>query len=111
MAGVPPYLKPLDEKDPQFAEQVMGVLNLVDGKGALEGKIKALISLYIGRELPVQINDSSAMIETGPELTYNQRWLISKRQIARDILKYTDIKEIAYIEKYNTHILGEKATE
>ncbi len=45
MAGVPPFLKPLDEKDPQLAEQVMGVLNLVDGKGALEGKIKALMSM------------------------------------------------------------------
>ncbi len=45
MAGVPPFLKPLDEKDPQLAEQVMGVLNLVDGKGAPEGKIKALMSM------------------------------------------------------------------
>ena len=26
MAGVPPYLKPLDEKDPPFAEQVTGLL-------------------------------------------------------------------------------------
>jgi FKBP-type peptidyl-prolyl cis-trans isomerase SlyD len=76
-----------------------------------EGKIKGLIGLYIGRELPVQINDSSAVIETAPELTYNQRWLMSKRQIAREILKNTDIKEIAYIEKYNQAILEEKASE
>jgi FKBP-type peptidyl-prolyl cis-trans isomerase SlyD len=77
----------------------------------IEGKIKGLIGLYIGRELPVQINDSSAVIETAPELTYNQRWLMSKRQIAREILKNTDIKEIAYIEKYNQAILEEKASE
>ena len=76
-----------------------------------EGKIKGLIALYIGRELPVQINDSSATIEIEPELTYNQRWLISKMQIAREIMKNTDIREISYIEKYNREILEEKATE
>lgn len=76
-----------------------------------EGKIKGLIGLYLGRELPVQINDSSAAIETEPELTYNQRWLMSKRQIAREIIKNTDIREIAYIEKYNQEILEKKAIE
>jgi len=76
-----------------------------------EGKIKGLISLYIGKELPVQINDSTATIETEPELTYNQRWLVSKVQIAREIMKNTDIREIAYIEKYNQEILEEKAPE
>ncbi|MCZ7401557.1 MAG: FKBP-type peptidyl-prolyl cis-trans isomerase [Candidatus Methanoperedens sp.] len=76
-----------------------------------EGKIKGLISLYLGRELPVQINDSTATIETETELTYNQRWLMSKVQIAREIIKNTDIREIAYIEKYNQEILEGKATE
>jgi len=76
-----------------------------------EGKIKGLISLYIGRELPVQIDDSSATIEIEPALTYNQRWLVSKMQIAREIIKNTDIREIAYIEKYNQEILEEKASE
>jgi FKBP-type peptidyl-prolyl cis-trans isomerase SlyD len=76
-----------------------------------EKKIKGLIGLYIGRELPVQINDSSATIEIEPELTYNQRWLMSKMQIAREILKNTDIREIAYIERYNQDVLEEKASE
>jgi FKBP-type peptidyl-prolyl cis-trans isomerase SlyD len=76
-----------------------------------EAKIQGLLGLYIGRELPVQINDSSAAIEIEPELTYNQRWLMSKMQIAREIIKNTDIKKIAYIEKYNQEILGENPTE
>ena len=70
-----------------------------------EGKIRGLIGLFIGKELPVQINDSSASIEIGPELTFNQRWLMSKIQIAREIIKNTEIKEIAYIERYNQDIL------
>jgi FKBP-type peptidyl-prolyl cis-trans isomerase SlyD len=76
-----------------------------------ERKIKGLIGLYIGRELHVHINDSSAAIEIEPELTYNQRWLMSKMQIAREILKNTDIREITYIEKYNQEILEENPTE
>jgi FKBP-type peptidyl-prolyl cis-trans isomerase SlyD len=76
-----------------------------------ERKIKGLLGLYIGRELPVQVNDSSATIEVEPALTYNQRWLMSKLQIAREIIKNTDIKEITYIEKYNQEILEEKAPE
>jgi alkylhydroperoxidase/carboxymuconolactone decarboxylase family protein YurZ len=45
MAGVPPYLKLLDQKDPQFAEQIMGVLGLVDAEGALDAKVKVLMSM------------------------------------------------------------------
>ena len=76
-----------------------------------EGKVKGLLGLYIGKDLPVQINDSTATVEIEPELTYNQRWLMSKRQIAREIINNTDIKEIIYIEKYNTEILEPKNTE
>jgi FKBP-type peptidyl-prolyl cis-trans isomerase SlyD len=76
-----------------------------------EKKIQGLLGLYIGRELPVQINDSSVAIEIEPELTYNQRWLMSKMQIAREIIKNTDIREISYIEKYTQEILEEKAPQ
>jgi FKBP-type peptidyl-prolyl cis-trans isomerase SlyD len=76
-----------------------------------EGKIKGIFGLYVGRELPVQINDSSATIELEPEFTYNQRWLMSKVQIAREIIKNTDIREITYIERYNQEILEEKTSE
>lgn len=77
----------------------------------VEGKVKGLLGLYIGKDLPVQINDSTATVEIEPELTYNQRWIMSKRQIAREIINNTDIKEIIYIEKYNMEILEPKNTE
>jgi FKBP-type peptidyl-prolyl cis-trans isomerase SlyD len=76
-----------------------------------EAKIQGLLGLYIARELPIQINDSCVAIEIEPELTFNQRWVMSKMQIAREIIKNTDIKEIAYIEKYNQEILEEKAPQ
>ena len=77
----------------------------------IEGKVKGLLGLYIGRDLPVQVNESTISVDIEPELTYNQRWLMSKRQIAREIIDSTDIKEILYIEKYNKDILEPKSTE
>ncbi len=71
----------------------------------IEGKIKGLIGLYMGKEMPVQLNDSTITIEVEPEVAYNQRWLISKRQIAREMINNTEIKEIIYLEKYNKAIL------
>lgn len=76
----------------------------------VEGKVKGLLGLYIGKDLQVQVNDSTATVEIEPELTYNQRWLMSKRQIAREVIDNTDIKEILYIEKYNKEILEPKNT-
>jgi len=76
----------------------------------VEGKVKGLLGLYIGKDLTVQLNDSTVTVEIEPELTYNQRWLMSKRQIAREVIDNTDIKEILYIEKYNKEILEPKNT-
>ncbi len=55
--------------------------------------------------MPVQLNDGSVTVEIEPEMTYNQRWLMSKRQIAREVIDNTGIKEIIYVEKYNKEIL------
>ena len=77
----------------------------------VEGKVKGLLGLYIGKDLPVQVNEDKVTIDIEPEMTYNQRWLMSKRQIAREVIDNTGIKEIIYIEKYNKEILEPKAAE
>lgn len=77
----------------------------------VEGKVKGLLGLYIGKDLPVQVNDDTVTIDIEPEMTYNQRWLMSKRQIAREVIDNTGIKEIIYLEKYNKEILEPKAAE
>ncbi|MDD5472751.1 MAG: peptidylprolyl isomerase [Candidatus Methanoperedens sp.] len=73
-----------------------------------EGKVKGILSLYIGKDFSVQVNDETATVEIEPELTYNQRWLMAKRQIAREIINNTDIKEILYVERYNKDALEPK---
>lgn len=74
----------------------------------IEGKVKGILALYIGKDFSVQVNDGAATVEIEPELTYNQRWLMSKRQIAREIINNTDIKEILYVERYNKDVLEPK---
>lgn len=65
-----------------------------------EGKVKGLLGLYIGKEFSVEIKDSIANVEIPPEITFNQRWLMSKRQIANELIENTDIIEVVYIERY-----------
>lgn len=74
----------------------------------LEGKVKGILALYIGKDFSIKVDGSTATVEIQPELTYNQRWLMSKRQIAREIIDNTDIKEILYLERYNKEILEPK---
>lgn len=77
----------------------------------VEGKVKGLIGLYIGKDLPVKVNEDSITVDIEPEMTYSQRWLLSKRQIAREVIDSMDIKEIIYLEKYNKEILEPKAPQ
>jgi FKBP-type peptidyl-prolyl cis-trans isomerase SlyD len=73
-----------------------------------EGKVRGLIALYTGKEMPVKVNDGEVTVELEPEMTYNQRWLMTKRQIARELIDNTDIREILYLERYNKEILEPK---
>ncbi len=77
----------------------------------INDKVKGLLGLYIGKDFSVDVNEGTATVEIEPALTYNQRWLMSKRQIAREIIENTDIKEILYIERYNKNVLEPKTSE
>ena len=72
------------------------------------GKVQGLLGLYIGKDFSIQVNDETVTVEIEPELTFNQRWLMLKRQIAREIINNTNIKEIIYLERYNKNVLAPK---
>ncbi|MDD1745868.1 MAG: peptidylprolyl isomerase [Candidatus Methanoperedens sp.] len=76
-----------------------------------EGKVKGILGLYIGKEFSVEIKDGIATVEIEPDLTFNQRWLMSKRQIAKELIDNTDIIEVVYLERYNKDVLVPKAPE
>ncbi len=76
-----------------------------------EAKVQGILGLYIGKAFSVSVNDETVTVEIEPELTFNQRWLMSKRQIAKEIIDNTDIKEVIYLERYNTDLLEPKTVE
>jgi alkylhydroperoxidase/carboxymuconolactone decarboxylase family protein YurZ len=42
---VPPFLKPLDQKDPEFAAKLVDLMGVADADGALDAKTKTLMSM------------------------------------------------------------------
>lgn len=74
----------------------------------LESKVKGILALYIGKDFSIKVDGSTATVEIQPELTYNQRWLMSKRQVAREIIDNTEIREIVYLERYDKEALEPK---
>ena len=65
-----------------------------------EGKISGLLTLYIGMELPMNIDGSVLTLDIEPALTYNQSWLMAKSRIAQEIIETTDITEVLLVERY-----------
>jgi alkylhydroperoxidase/carboxymuconolactone decarboxylase family protein YurZ len=45
MADVPPFLKPLAQNDPDFAQRVVELMGVASSDGALDAKTKTLMSL------------------------------------------------------------------
>jgi FKBP-type peptidyl-prolyl cis-trans isomerase SlyD len=76
-----------------------------------EAKVKGLLALYLGKEFSIEMKDGTATVEIEPDLTFNQRWLMSKRQIAKELIDNTDIIEVVYLERYNKDVLVPKAPE
>jgi FKBP-type peptidyl-prolyl cis-trans isomerase SlyD len=66
-----------------------------------EAKVKGLLALYLGKEFSIEMKDATATVEIDSEITYNQRWLMSKRQIAKELINNTEITEVVYLERYN----------
>ncbi|MCS3924592.1 peptidylprolyl isomerase [Methanosalsum natronophilum] len=65
-------------------------------------KIKGILGLYTGiPEIEVEIDGNTARIVTPPEITFNQRWLMSKARVAEEILEHTELGNIEYVERYS----------
>ncbi|MDI6888885.1 MAG: FKBP-type peptidyl-prolyl cis-trans isomerase [Methanocellales archaeon] len=73
-----------------------------------KSKISELIDMYARADLDVDIKESVAVVNVPYALSFDQRWLLSKKQIADDILAHTGIKEVQYVEK---HTVAKKPTK
>lgn len=76
-----------------------------------KNKISGLIDMYARADLDVDVKGGIATISVPYALSFDQRWLISKKKVADDILAHTSIKEVWYVEKYTSKVeeKGKKA--
>ncbi|MBU2617247.1 MAG: peptidylprolyl isomerase [Euryarchaeota archaeon] len=70
-----------------------------------KAKIEGLIDLYAHADLDVDIEGDVATVIVPYALSFDQRWLVSKQQIANEIFAHTKIREVRYVEK---HVAPEK---
>lgn len=64
-------------------------------------KIKAIMEHYLERsDIEFRVEGEELIINESYSMCFNQRWLLSKRRIIDDILKYTEIKRVIIQEIY-----------
>ncbi|MCL7413863.1 MAG: peptidylprolyl isomerase, partial [ANME-2 cluster archaeon] len=75
----------------------------------LSDKAVGLGTLYTGTELDIDIDGTVAKINVPLEFNYSRHWITSKAQMALDLLKYTDLTEVLYVETYTKDLLTKTA--
>ena len=66
-------------------------------------KAKALLEIYVGIELEIQIEESkdsgkTLIIDSDPSLSYNQNWLFTKNQIANVLMEKVEADRVVIRE-------------
>ncbi|WP_406658325.1 FKBP-type peptidyl-prolyl cis-trans isomerase [Methanolobus sp. ZRKC2] len=66
-----------------------------------EEKVKGLIALYTGMEdIEAEITDDLIRIVVPIELSFNQRWLVTKMNIANELIDRLGIPNLEFVEKH-----------
>ncbi len=76
-----------------------------------EGKVQGILGMYIGKEFSINVDGETVTVEINPELSFNQRWLMYKGQITKELIDTADIKEVVYLERYNMGVLSPKTAD
>lgn len=64
-------------------------------------KAKGLVALYTGlRDVDIEVTDELIRVIAPVELTFNQRWLMSKGTIATELIEKLGVPNLEYVEKY-----------
>jgi FKBP-type peptidyl-prolyl cis-trans isomerase SlyD len=71
----------------------------------LKEKAVGLSALYMAKEMDIEIDGTVARVNVPLEFNYSQHWLNTKAQMALDMLKYTELTEVLYVETYTEELL------
>lgn len=64
-------------------------------------KVKGLIALYTGvTDIEAEVTDDLIRIVTPIELSFNQRWLVTKMNIASELIERLGIPHLEYVERH-----------
>jgi len=64
-------------------------------------KIKGLTQLYTKELLETSINGEEVTISIPLLIAHTSTWIMSKQNLAEDIIKHTEINEVIFTERYN----------
>ncbi len=89
------FNNPLSGKNVIYKYKIESLITNIDEK------INGLLLLYAGiKSDHVEVIDNIATVFIPTTLTFNHRWIVMKGKMIQDILKYTDIQEVRFVEKY-----------
>lgn len=76
-------------------------------------RAKALIEIYVGVELEVQIEENkedgkTLFIESDPMLSFNQNWLFTKNQIANKLIEKAEVDRVVIKETFEKIVAVEE---
>jgi len=77
----------------------------------LKEKAVGLSALYMSKEMDIEIDGTVARVSVPLEFNYLQHWLNTKAQMALDMLKYTELTEVLYVETYTEELLKPDSEE
>ncbi|NOR46890.1 MAG: hypothetical protein GQ533_02415, partial [Methanosarcinaceae archaeon] len=77
----------------------------------LKEKAVGLGALYMSQEMDIEIDGTVARVNVPLEFNYSQHWLNTKAQLALDMLKYTELIEVLYVETYTEELVKPDSEE
>ena len=77
----------------------------------VKDKAVGLSTLYTGEEMDIEIDGTIAKVQVPLAYSINQRWLYSRGQMSKDLLKNTELTEVQLIETYTMDILEDTPEE
>ncbi len=77
----------------------------------LKEKAVGLSALYMAQEMDIEIDGTVAKVNVPLEFNYSQHWLNTKSQLALDMLKYTELTEVLYVETYTEELIKPDSEE
>jgi len=64
-------------------------------------KVRGLTQLYTKEVLETHIDGKEVIISIPLQIAHTSTWIMSKQNLAEDIIKHTEINEVIFTERYN----------